>query len=302
MSEHSYIQSYKVYLKLEKGLSSHSIEAYIRDVMLLSRYLQEFQSGTGITGTSFYQLSDFIQWVSMIGMSPRSQARIISGVRSFYSFLMLEKIIEENPSELLETPKLPSKLPDTLSMEEIDRMISGIDRSTYEGERNVAMLEVMYSSGLRVSEVVKLKISEIFFAEEFLRVIGKGNKERLIPVSKMALERIQHFLEHVRVHLNIKPGHEDYVFLNRRGASLTRNMVFLIVKQAARNVNIKKNISPHTLRHSFATHLVEGGANLRAVQEMLGHASITTTEIYVHMSSDHLRKNLEGYHPRYIKS
>ncbi len=301
MSEHSYIQSYKIYLKLEKGLSHHSIDAYMRDIRLLLRYLNEFHQGLSVTKTDFMHLSEFVNWVSIMGLSPRTQARMISGLRSFYTFLMIEKVIEENPSELLETPRLPSKLPDTLSIDEIDKMISGIDRSTYEGERNVAMLEIMYSSGLRVSEVVRLKISEIFFSEEFIRVLGKGNKERLVPASKIALEIIRHFVDNVRVHVQIKPGHEDFVFLNRRGAVMTRNMVFLIVKQAARNVNIQKNISPHTLRHSFATHLVEGGANLRAVQEMLGHVSITTTEIYVHMSSEYLRKNLEGFHPRFIK-
>jgi len=299
MSANTNLKSYKIYLKLEKGLSVHSIEAYLRDVYLLERYLNEFCQGESIQNVSYNQLTDFVEWVSMIGLSARTQARVISGLRSFYNFLELEKIIQSNPTELLETPKLPVRLPDTLSFDEIEKMIAGIDRSTYEGERNAAMLEVMYGSGLRVSEVVKLKISEIFFADEFLRIIGKGNKERLVPASNESLKRIHHFLQNVRVHLNIKPGHEDVVFLNRRGAALTRNMVFLIVKKAAANVNIKKNISPHTLRHSFATHLVEGGADLRAVQEMLGHSSITTTEVYVHMSSDYLRQNLEGYHPRF---
>lgn len=299
MTQYSYIQSFKVYLKLEKGLSQNSIEAYIRDVVLLGRYLEEFHHNLAFSKVTPTELSAFSEWVSMSGFAPRTQARIISGIRTFFAFLLSEKIIDENPTELLETPKLPAKLPDILSFEEIERMISGIDRSTYEGERNVAMLEVMYSSGLRVSEVVQLKISSIYFEDEFLRIIGKGNKERLVPVSRSALDRLSHFISNVRVHLNIKPDFSDIVFLNRRGAALTRNMVFLIVKKSAAMVHIRKNISPHTIRHSFATHLVEAGADLRAVQEMLGHASITTTEIYVHMSSDYLRKNLENFHPRF---
>ncbi len=299
MSQNSYINSYKIFLQLEKGLSVHSIEAYLHDVQLLDRYLNEFES-ISLLSVKSEHLSKFIEWISMAGLSPRTQARIISGIRSFYSYLIIEKIIEENPSELLETPRLPTKLPDTLSFDEIERMISSIDRSTYEGERNVAMLEVMYGSGLRVSELINLKISTIFFSDEFIRIIGKGNKERLVPASSVSLHRISHYLKNVRVHMNIQHGHEDVVFLNRRGAKMTRNMAFIIVKQAAARANIKKNISPHTLRHSFATHLIEGGADLRAVQEMLGHASITTTEVYVHMSSDYLRQNLEGYHPRYM--
>jgi len=299
MSTSSYIVSFKIWLRLEKGLSPHSIEAYLRDVNLLERYLKEFQPDISLLKTNHKILAQFTEWVSLSGLSPRTQARIISGIRSFYNFLIIEQVLEENPSELLETPKLPVKLPDTLSFDEIERMIAIIDRSTLEGERNVAILEVMYGSGLRVSETVNLKISEIFFAEEFLRIIGKGNKERLVPASKLSLDRLHHYIKTVRVHVDVKSGQEDYVFLNRRGHKLTRNMMFLIVKQAAANANIKKNISPHTLRHSFATHLIEGGADLRAVQEMLGHASITTTEIYVHMSSEYLRQNLEGYHPRY---
>jgi len=271
----------------------------MHDILLLSKYLDEFSQGISLKRAEINHLTDFIEWISKIGLSPRSQTRIVSGIRSFYSFLQFEKVIEANPAELLETPKLPRKLPDTLSFDEIERMISSIDRSTNEGERNVVMLEIMYSSGLRVSEVVQLKISDIFFEEEFLRIIGKGNKERLVPASLFSLNRIQHYLKNVRNHISIQSGHEDIVFLNRRGAMMTRNMVFLIVKQAAKSANIRKNISPHSLRHSFATHLIEGGANLRAVQEMLGHASITTTEIYVHMSSDYLRKNLENFHPRY---
>jgi len=299
LTHYSYIQSFKVFLKLEKGLSQNSIEAYIRDVVLLGRYLEDFHQGLGFSKVTPAELSSFAEWMSKTGLSPRTQARAISGIRGFFSFLLMERSIHENPAELLETPKLPAKIPDILSFEEIERMIFGIDRSTYEGERNVAMLEVMYSSGLRVSEVVQLKISSIYFEDEFLRIIGKGNKERLVPVSKSALDRLRHFISIVRVHLSIKPDFSDIIFLNRRGAALTRNMVFLIVKKAAANAHIRKNISPHTIRHSFATHLVEAGADLRAVQEMLGHASITTTEVYVHMSSDYLRKNLESFHPRF---
>lgn len=301
MSEQSYIRAFKIYLKLERGLSDNSIEAYLHDVLLLARYLETFASGISLLKVKYSHLTAFVEWISQIGMSPRSQTRIVSGIRAFYGFLLMEHIIEENPTELLETPRLPQKLPDTLSFDEIERMIEGIDRSTYEGERNVAMLELMYSSGLRVSEIVALKISDIFFEEEFLRIVGKGNKERLVPASAVSLRKVKNYLQYVRVHVPVKQGHEDIVFLNRRGAKLTRNMVFIIVKKAAANANIHKNISPHTLRHSFATHLIEGGADLRAVQEMLGHASITTTEIYVHMSTDYLRKNLEQYHPRFNK-
>jgi integrase/recombinase XerD len=299
MSDASYINSFKIYLKLEKGLSANSVEAYLHDIQLLSKYLTEFYPDLNLRSAQYEHLSSFSGWISVIGMSPRTQARIISGIRSFYMFLQLEHIIEIDPSELLESPKLPSKLPDILSFSEIERMIAGIDRSTSEGERNVAILEVMYSSGLRVSELVGLKISQVYFAEEYLRIIGKGNKERLVPISTAALERTENYLKNVRVHIPVQRGHEDILFLNRRGAGLTRTMVFLIVKKAAADANIRKNISPHTLRHSFATHLVEGGADLRAVQEMLGHASIITTEIYVHMSSDYLRKNLEAFHPRF---
>ncbi len=300
MSAESYIQSFKIWLQLERGLSANSIEAYLRDILLLDRYLREYENSISLLHANYNILGRFTEWVSQSGLSPRTQARVISGLRSFYGFLCLEKIMDENPTELLETPKLPSKLPDTLSFEEIERMIASFDRSSYEGERNVAIIEVMYGSGLRVSETVNLKISDIFFAEEFLRVIGKGNKERLVPASRISLDRIQHYIKNVRVHLDIKFGNEDYVFLNRRGSKLTRNMMFLIVRQGASNAGIRKAISPHTLRHSFATHLIEGGADLRAIQEMLGHASITTTEIYVHMSNEYLRQNLESYHPRYL--
>lgn len=300
MEMDSNIKSFKIFLRLEKGLSAHSIEAYIRDVTLLKRYSIEFLGLTSLTNLTYKQLSSFISWVSEIGLSPRTQARIISGIRSFYGFLDMERIITENPSDLLETPRLPRKLPDTLSFDEIEKMIMSIDRSTNEGERNVTLLEVMYGSGLRVSEAVNLKISDIYFDEEYLRIIGKGNKERLVPASGLSLQKIRHYIQNVRIHIKIQYGSEDFVFLNRRGRYLTRNMMFLIVKKAAFDAGIHKNISPHTLRHSFATHLIEGGADLRAVQEMLGHASITTTEIYVHMTSDYLRQNLEAHHPRYF--
>jgi len=296
-----YLKNYKAYLQLEKGLSKNSIEAYIHDVELLLRYIDTYLSDKKVTNITYNDILKFIEWLSSVEMSARSQSRIISGLKSYYFYLQFEKIIEVNPTGLLESPQIPSKFPEVLTFEEIEKIISSIDRSTKEGERNVALIETIYSSGLRVSELVNLQISKIYFKEEYLRIIGKGNKERLVPISSIALSGIENYLKNVRNHITIKKGNDDYVFLNRRGSKLTRVMVFLIVKSATQNAGIQKNISPHTLRHSFATHLIEGGADLRAVQEMLGHVSIITTELYVHMNTDFIRENLEKYHPRFNK-
>lgn len=298
----SYLQSYKLWLRLEVGLSANSIEAYMRDISVFMRFMEEILEITTIRNIQEENIKRFIHWVSEVGYAERSQARMLSALRSFFHFLQIEKIIEHNPVELIETPRLPVRLPQVLTFEEIERMIGSIDRSTAEGDRNVAILETMYGSGLRVSEVVGLKLQDVFFEDAFLRIFGKGNKERLVPASPSSLKLMHQYIQNIRCHLPIKRGHEDYVFLNRRGERLTRQMIFYIVKDTAQRAGIRKNISPHTFRHSFATHLIEAGADLRAVQEMLGHASITTTEIYIHLSQKHLHETLEKFHPRYQQS
>lgn len=239
-----------------------------------------------------------VKWIAEMGISARSQARIISGVRSFYTYMIVEDILKDDPTDLLELPRLGRKLPEVLSIEEIDTLKAAVDLSKPEGHRNKAIIETLYSCGLRVSELVNLQLTNIYFEDGFMRVIGKGNKERLVPVNKEVEQEINWYVNHVRNHLTIKQGHEDFVFLNRRGAQLTRVMIFTIIKNLAKAIHLKKTISPHTFRHSFATHLVEGGANLRAVQEMLGHESISTTEIYTHLNNDYLREAIISFHPR----
>lgn len=300
-SKHPHIRSYTTYLKLEKSLSANSIEAYENDIIKLFSYANMQTIKKSVQEFQLSDLQEFIKWLAELGMSARSQARIISGIKSFYRFLMLEKIIETDPTDLLELPKLGQKLPETLDFDEIEKMLAQIDRSKPEGERNKAMIETLYSCGLRVSELVELRISNLYFKDYFIRVIGKGDKERLVPIGEQAIKQIELYLDQVRIHLNIQKGFEDYVFLNRRGKNLTRNMVFLIVKDLAERAGIHKNISPHTFRHSFATHLVEGGADLRAVQEMLGHESIITTEIYTHLDRNYLKAEILEHHPRYKK-
>ena len=295
---HPYLKSFLIYLKLEKSLSPNSIEAYENDIKKLLSYSKIPSPSLSLKNMNLQNLQAFIQWLAELGLSARSQARIISGVKAFYRFLLLENIIEDDPTDLLELPKLGRKLPETLSLVEIDSMISEIDRSKPEGERNKAILETLYSCGLRVTELVELKISNIYPEESFIRVIGKGDKERLVPIGQHALHQIALYVDQVRVHVDVKRGHEDFVFLNRRGAKLTRNMIFIIIKDLADRAGIHKNISPHTFRHSFATHLVEGGADLRAVQEMLGHESIITTEIYTHLDRSFLRVEILNHHPR----
>lgn len=294
----SYIKQFSNYLKLERSLSVNSVEAYVRDVEKLSQYMAMKEPEQSPVKVTTKQLQGFIEYVNELGMSAYSQARILSGIKSFYKFLMVEELVENDPTALLEGPKLGRKLPDTLDYPEIVSLLEAIDLSKPEGARNRAMLEVLYSSGLRVSELVELRMGNVYFDIGFLRVIGKGNKERLVPCGKDALKFLKSYIEDIRVHVPIQKGFESYVFLNRRGRKLTRVMVFMIIKDLAARIGLKKSISPHTFRHSFATHLIEGGADLRAVQEMLGHESITTTEIYTHLDRDYLRQVINEFHPR----
>ncbi len=292
-----YKKGFRAYLQLERSLSENSIEAYLNDIGKLIVYLQSIQKLKGPAEIELSDLQKFIKWIAELGMTATSQARIISGIRTFYKYCLLEDIATVDPTALLEAPKLKRSLPDVLSFDEIEKIISETDLSTTEGTRNKAILETMYSCGLRVSEVVNLKLSQLYMEIGFIRVIGKGNKERLVPIGKSAIKYITIYRNTIRAHQSIQSGEEDILFLNRRGKRLTRVMIFLIIKDLVKKAGIKKNISPHTFRHSFATHLVEGGADLRAVQEMLGHESITTTEIYTHLDREFLRKTLEQYHP-----
>ena len=295
-----YIKDFVSYLKIEKGLAENSILAYQNDV----DKLKDFAAGLGKSPDqlNYEDLKQFLSTLFDLGLSARSQARIISGIKQFFGFLILENLLKIDPSELLEQPKLGRKLPEVLTIEEIDSLLAAIDLSKNEGHRNRAMLETLYSCGLRVSELVGLRFSDLFFEEGFIRVIGKGNKERLVPVSPQVQKEIDIYQQHIRNHLNVQKGSENIVFLNRRGAQLTRVMVFTIIKNLADSIGLKKNISPHTFRHSFATHLIEGGANLRAIQEMLGHESITTTEIYTHLDQRFLRDAILTFHPRNAKA
>ncbi len=295
-----YIKDFVSYMKIEKGLAENSIFAYQKDVDKLFQYALSIQKNA--EDITYNDLKHFIATLYDIGLSARSQARIISGVKQFYGFLLLENVIQDDPSELLEQPKIGLKLPEVLTIEEIDALIAAVDLTKTEGHRNRAILETLYSCGMRVSELVNLRFSDLYFDEGFVRVIGKGNKERLVPVSPQVQKEIQMYNDHIRRHQEIKKGNENIVFLNRRGAKLTRVMIFTIIKQLAEAIDLKKNISPHTFRHSFATHLIEGGANLRAIQEMLGHESITTTEIYTHLDQRFLRDAILSYHPRNAKN
>lgn len=295
----AYKKGYKAWLRLEKSLSDHSVEAYLRDVNKLTDYLQSVQKMVAPADLTLKELQAFIRWIGELELTATSQARIISGIRSFYRYCLVEQISATDPSTLLEAPKTRRKLPDVLSFEEIESVIAQLDQSTPEGGRNKAILETMYSCGLRVSEVVNLKISCLYLDVGFIRVIGKGDKERLVPIGREASKYIRIYKEDIRVHQPVKPGFEDILFLNKHGRKLSRIMIFYIIRDLARKAGITKQISPHTFRHSFATHLVEGGADLRAVQEMLGHESITTTEIYTHLDRDFLRDTLQRFHPAY---
>ncbi|HRN57794.1 MAG TPA: site-specific tyrosine recombinase XerD [Agriterribacter sp.] len=290
-------KGFRNYLLLEKSLSAHSIEAYLRDIEKLTEFLQLNHNLTTPAGIELKDLQQFVQWIAGMRMTATSQARIISGLKAFYKYCLLEKIVVKDPTLLLSAPKLKRALPDILSFEEIEAVIAQIDQSKPEGVRNKALIEVMYSCGLRVSEAVQLRLSDLYMDVGFIKVTGKGDKERLVPIGKAAVKYINIYLENTRAHLTVKKGEEDILFLNRRGSRMSRVMIFLIIKELAQKAGIVKNISPHTFRHSFATHLVEGGADLRAVQEMLGHESITTTEIYTHLNSDYLRDTLQRFHP-----
>lgn len=290
------LKEFKNYLRLERGLAENSIKAYLRDLDKVARHFEAEELGP--LQMNLFRLEKCLRELQEYGISARSQARLISSLKAFYKYLILEDYLSENPAELLEGPKLEQKLPEYLEEEEIAAMIDSIDRSKPEGMRNVAIFETLYACGLRVSELVGLRLSDLFFKEELIRVIGKGNKERLVPINSLARKMINIYREEVRIHLPIKKGSEDILFLNRRGAALSRAMIFNLVKDAAASAGIRKNISPHTFRHSFATHLVKHGADLRAVQEMLGHESITTTEIYTHLSQQQLRDTILKYHPR----
>lgn len=298
MNTQSYIKGFAAYLKLERSLAENSIEAYTKDVEKLFQYLESLDQSVSITKITLKDLRDFLIWLHELRAEASTQARVISGIKSFFSYLLQEDLITNDPSELLETPKIARKLPDTLNIHEIDLLIAAIDASKPEGMRNKAILETLYGCGLRVSELTELKISNIFEDSEFVRVVGKGNKERLVPIGATALKLIKIYIDEVRVHLKIKKGNEDFIFLNRFGAKLSRVSIFNLIKSCAIAAGINKSISPHTLRHSFATHLIEGGADLRAVQDMLGHASITTTEIYTHLDRDYLKTVITEFHPR----
>ncbi|HWZ14298.1 MAG TPA: site-specific tyrosine recombinase XerD [Mucilaginibacter sp.] len=298
MDWRSAIKGFQAYLKLERSLSENSIEAYTRDIEKLYQFsdiqpIKIFPESITLT-----HLRQFIVWASELGMIPSSQARILSGIKAFYKYLLMEDMIKVDPSELLESPKIQRKLPDTLSIADINKLIDAIDVSRPEGARNKAILEVLYGCGLRVSELTELKLSNLYLDIEFIKVTGKGSKERLVPIGGPAIKALKIWTENIRVHIPIKKGEEDLVFLNRRGSRLSRVYIFMVIKKLAQLTGLKKTISPHTFRHSFATHLVEGGADLRAVQEMLGHESITTTEIYTHLDREYLKGTIIQFHPR----
>jgi integrase/recombinase XerD len=295
----AYKKGFSSFLKLERSLSANSVMAYERDLELLIAYLQENKKTKTPSTIQLKDLQGFIKYIAQLGLSERSQARIISGIRAFYKYCLLEDIVKKDPTVLLEAPKLKRTLPDTLSFTEIEKIIGAIDLSKPGGERNKAILETMYSCGLRVSEIVSLKISQLYLDVGFIRVVGKGNKERLVPIGKTAAKHINIYRQRIRTQMKPQKGSEDILFLNKRGKGLSRVMIFYIIRDLAVEAGIKKNVSPHTFRHSFATHLIEGGADLRAVQDMLGHESITTTEIYTHLDRSFLRKTLEQYHPAF---
>lgn len=298
MDWQSALNSFKSYLKLERSLSANTVEAYLRDVEKLYQYFQSKSLPNSPTEVRSEDLRLFLVWVNELGMLAPTQARVLSGLKAFFKYLILEKQISKDPSALLESPKMTRKLPDTLNIIEINKLIDAIDLSRPEGMRNKAMLEILYGCGLRVSELTGLKISNLYLDIDFIKITGKGNKERLVPIGSEAIKYLKIYLKEIRIHIPIKPGNEDFVFLNRRSSPLSRVMVFLIIKDLAQIAGIKKSISPHTFRHSFATHLIEGGADLRAVQEMLGHESITTTEIYTHLDREYLRDTIIHFHPR----
>ena len=299
MEWRSYIKGFEAYLMLERSLSKNSIEAYTIDVQKLVSFLDMKKMATSPQLVSGVQLKEFILWINQLGIGARSQARIISGLKAFYKYLIMEDMIEDDPTSLLDTPKLDRKIPEVLSHEEIENIFGALNHSTPQGPRNRAIIETLYACGLRVSELVNLQLSNYFPSVGYVKVIGKNDKERIVPIGESAIKHIGLYIEGTRnAMMNIHKDHADYVFLNRRGKKLTRVMIFTIIKNAVRDAGIDKNISPHTFRHSFATHLVEGGADLKAVQDMLGHESITTTEIYTHLDTKYLKDTIMMYHPR----
>ena len=291
-------KGFKSYLKLERSLSANSIAAYLRDIDKITQFLEVQDKKIGPLAIQAKDLKDLIEWVNELGMLATTQARLISGIKAFYKYLVLEDLLKVDPSALIEAPKTRRKLPDVLTIHEVEALIDALDLSKVENIRNKAMLEVMYGSGLRVSELIGLRLSNYFPDVEFLKITGKGNKERLVPIGSSAIKHLEIYRNTVRNHVEIKKGNEDFIFLNRRGTQLSRVMVFMLIKDLALKIGLQKNISPHTFRHSFATHLIEGGADLRAVQEMLGHESITTTEIYTHLDRDFLKQTIQQFHPR----
>ena len=290
------IKNFKSYLKIERSLSINSVDAYIRDIFKFSEYIKT--NNISFLKTNLEDIRGFIKEINKIGISARSQARFISSIKSFYKFLLIEGFISNSPAEILASPKIGVKIPTVLSIDEVNKLIKSIDLSSKHGERNRAIIETIYACGLRVTELINLKISNIFFKDNFLKIIGKGNKERLCPIANKTLSYLKIYIDEIRNHSIIKEKDSDIVFLNNRGSKLSRVMIFLLLKKYAEIAGIKKNISPHTLRHSFATHLIDGGADLRAIQEMLGHQSITTTEIYTHLDKEYLRSNIISFHPR----
>lgn len=292
------IENFKTYLTLEKSLSKNSIDAYINDITKLTTFFKEQGRTVSPVEVVLQDLKDFVTWINDAGTSPRTQARVISGIKAYFKYLLLEEIIDRNPTALLEAPKIGRKLPHTLTVEEIDILVKAVDTNKAEGQRNRAILETLYSCGLRVSELIDLRVSNLHFRMGFIKIHGKGNKERLIPIGKRAKKEIKLYLKSYRGKLNIDKDSEDILFLNRRGRKLSRVMIFTIIKNLSKKVGLTKNVSPHTFRHSFASHLVEGGADLRAVQEMLGHESILTTEIYTHLDRDYLKETIKNCHPR----
>ncbi|SEB19363.1 site-specific tyrosine recombinase XerD [Pedobacter hartonius] len=298
MNNYPYHNSFKAFLKLERGLSANSVNAYLNDLDKLLQYYEVKGKPFVVKDIKDSDLYEFLTWLSELGMLANSQARVISGLKSFFGFIVLENLIETDPSAQLEAPKLSRKLPDVLSVAEINELISAIDVSKPEGMRNKAMIEVLYGCGLRVTELITLRISDLHAAQGYIKVTGKGNKERIVPIGDTALKFLDIYLGEVRIHQPVKKGNEDYIFLNRLGTLLSRISVFTMIKALAGQIGLKKSISPHTFRHSFATHLIEGGADLRAVQEMLGHSSITTTEVYTHLDRDYLKGIITGFHPR----
>lgn len=298
MNQKNYINEYEIYLKFEKNLSDNTYYAYIQDINKLLQYLTQFHPDTELNEVNIRHLRELVEYLNGFGLSEKSQSRIISGIKSFYKFLLTENYIKNDPAGMLTMPTIGRKLPEVLNIDEIEKILSSFDLSSVLGHRNKAIIEVLYGCGLRVTELTELKISNIYFPQSFIKVVGKGNKQRFVPIGQPAIKEINNYFISFRNHIKPSKGHEDFVFLNRRGKKLTRVMIFTIVKEAAKLAGIKKNISPHTFRHSFATHLIDGGADLRVVQEMLGHESITTTEIYTHLDRNYLKDTIIQFHPR----